>query len=94
MKRSRQLDGGLVRRSGASRKSCKAEATVSRPRAGKAGVMRTEGRQSMCIRGGQERLAVGRCDPARAAVEVEEPFVEMANFDRIEAIDLLNKAFA
>jgi len=56
--------------------------------------MRAEGSQPMRIRGREERPAVGGGDFAPAAIEVEPALVEMADLDRIEAIDLAEEPIA
>ena len=48
----------------------------------------------MGVGGGEERFAVGGSDLAGAAIEIEESLVEMADLDRIEAIDFLQQPFA
>ena len=56
--------------------------------------MRAEGLQAMRIGSREERPAMGGRDFARAAVQVEPALVKMADFDRIEAIDLLEQPVA
>lgn len=53
--------------------------------------MRAESRKAMRIGGREERLAVGVGDLTGAPVEVEEALVEVADLDRVEAIDLLEQ---
>ena len=45
----------------------------------------------MGIGSGEERFRVGGGDFARAAIAIEPALVEMADLDRIEAIDLLRR---
>ena len=45
----------------------------------------------MRIGGGEERFAVDRRDCAGPAVKIEKSFVKVTNFNRIEAIDLLDE---
>jgi hypothetical protein len=55
--------------------------------------MCAEGLKAMGVGGGEERLAVDGGDMAGAAIEIEEALVEMADLDRIEAIDFLEQTF-
>ena len=61
-------------------------------RAGCGGVVISEGMKPMRIRGGEQRFTKLPGDEGGAAIRIEEPFVEVAILDRIEAIDLGDEA--
>jgi hypothetical protein len=63
-------------------------------RARYAGVMSAESLETMRIGGGKERFAVRGRDGSRPAIEIEPTLVKMADLDRIEAINFLEKPIA
>ena len=63
-------------------------------RAGDAGVMPAKGLEAMRVGGCEERHLMSLGKVPCAAIEIEEALVEMADLDRVKAVDLLQQSVA